>query len=814
MRWISRPICVLAIPAAVLFATLFGPVLFAPAEFAPATHDADFFLYYFPFAEAAFGLLKDGTLPLWNPYLYCGMPLLASIEIGVLYPPNWIHLFVPTARAFCLLYVFHLLLMGVGTWLFVRGRGRSAAGAMLSAMAFMFAAPPVLHHDFGMTSVVYSAAWCPLVLAAVDRCLRVQTLGSACSLAVVLACQFLAGFPMFTLYLAVLLPIYIQVFGVDWRNPAGRTSRQTLLLCGAAACLALGLVAPQLLATVEYLQQSFRGTLGYSQATHCCFPAPNLATMVCPTIFGDDRSCPYWGEGDLCDAIAFCGATTVLLGLFAFVQWRNREVFFWSAILCGTLAFCLGKYSPIYDLCYAYVPGVSRFRGIARLTIFALFAQSMLAGLGYDFIVTQMTAAYRRRMCWLTGLLPAGALLWSLQHLWQGTQPPLYWGEFFDWVRGPGAELFRTFSDVQKLEILDLSFATMLKAVCWSSGVLLVGIAVIGCWAKRRPSVVGFCLAMLLAVELYAVAAKHVLLMDTRPWKEIARRTQRAMDGEAGVFRMAGFASNPPFLPNRFLYSRLQSIGGHENFILHRYSCFICRWTGLVPSSHAYLVVPDLGRIYDLLNVRFYAIPQDIKCLDQDDELVAEAAFQFQGRAYSLYRNAGALPRARLVHRIHRAANVEESLRLLSRITGPALATQAVLESTEEVAVQPLSAADSPREDVTITEYTPNRVIVETDCDRSALLVLSDNYYPGWRATVDGHAAQIHPANVFMRGVLLPEGAHHVELTYDPAPFRTGCWLAAASALLIGVCSLRSIRSGQVRKPPASGSISETAGRR
>ena len=97
----ARRSWILFFPAAIFAAAIFGPVLFAPAGYAPATHDSDFYMYYFPMTEMAFEMMRSGAVPLWNPYIFSGMPLLASIEIGVLYPPNWVHLVLPAARAFC-----------------------------------------------------------------------------------------------------------------------------------------------------------------------------------------------------------------------------------------------------------------------------------------------------------------------------------------------------------------------------------------------------------------------------------------------------------------------------------------------------------------------------------------------------------------------------------------------------------------------------------------------------------------------------------------------------------------------------------------
>lgn len=780
-----RSTWILAIPPAVLFLLLFGPVLFAPEAFAPATHDADFYMYYFPLAELAFEILRGGNLPLWNPYLYCGMPLLASIEIGVLYPPNWIHVLVPAPRAFCLLYVFHVLIAGTGTWIYVRGRGRSVGAATFSLLACAFSAPPILHHDIGMTSIVYSASWLPAILAAVDRCVLRRTATSACVLAVLLACQFLAGFPMFTLYLAGLIPIYLLAFAVDWHHPLGGANRKTLLVCFVAAVLALGLVAPQLLSTLEYLNQSYRGTLGYAQATHCSFPAPNLLTFLVPEFFGDDRRCRYWGEGDLCDGVGFSGVTTLLLALFAALRWKDREVLFWSAVLFGTLALCLGKNSPVYDLAFLTLPGVNKFRGISRLSIFAVFSLAMLAGIGFDVVASRVDPGRVRRFCQTTGGAAALALLCAAVQMLINGQSPSYWITFFDWVRGPGAELFSNIADQNRDLMLRDGFRVMLQGVCWSAGIVLAG-SVILWWDSRRSfSFAAVCLTTLLAMELYGFASRHVVLMDTRPWKQVARQMRDAIGPDDSVYRIAGFATDPPLLPNRFLYGRLQSTGGHENFILNRYSLFVYRWTGLDPAQHSYLVIPDIVRIYDLLNVKYYAIPDDTQNANELDPIVAADVFQFEGHSFSLYRNANVLPRARLVHSVHKATTLEESARLLPLVTNQNFETAAVLETNQPVPIEPISEEDRSHESVSITEYTPNRVVIEARCARGALLVLGDNYYPGWKAFVDGRATPVYPVNLFMRGVPLDAGTHRIEMNFEPASFQAGCWLAAASALLL-----------------------------
>jgi hypothetical protein len=84
----------------------------------------------------------------------------------------------------------------------------------------------------------------------------------------------------------------------------------------------------------------------------------------------------------------------------------------------------------------------------------------------------------------------------------------------------------------------------------------------------------------------------------------------------------------------------------------------------------------------------------------------------------------------------------------------------------------------------TITEYAAEQVSVETQSAAPALLVLSDAFYPGWTATVDGAPAAILPANVLFRGVYVPAGAHTVTFDYEPTGWRLGLVLAAGGLLL------------------------------
>src|SRR5262245_11757343 len=112
-------------------------------------------------------MLRAGHLPLWNPYIFAGTPLLASIYPGALYPPNWLFaLFSPTtAMNIVVITTYHLAI--IGTYLYGRRIGMTRIGALIAGAAFTFGGFMIAH--MGHTSRIAAAAWLPWILLAVEN---------------------------------------------------------------------------------------------------------------------------------------------------------------------------------------------------------------------------------------------------------------------------------------------------------------------------------------------------------------------------------------------------------------------------------------------------------------------------------------------------------------------------------------------------------------------------------------------------------------------------------------------------------------------
>jgi hypothetical protein len=168
-----------------------------------------------------------------------------------------------------------------------------------------------------------------------------------------------------------------------------------------------------------------------------------------------------------------------------------------------------------------------------------------------------------------------------------------------------------------------------------------------------------------------------------------------------------------------------------------------------------------------------------------------------------IYENVDVQPRAFLVHQALSAADDGAALALMQRESFDP-ATHVVL--TQPVAGQP--AQPPGPESVRITHYAPERVEIAVEAGAPGYLVLTDAWYPGWEATVDGEPARVHRADLLFRAVAVEAGVHRVVLTFRPASVRLGARasLAGLVGLVVVAFALYKAYRGAIMHPP-SGSV-------
>jgi len=174
----------------------------------------------------------------------------------------------------------------------------------------------------------------------------------------------------------------------------------------------------------------------------------------------------------------------------------------------------------------------------------------------------------------------------------------------------------------------------------------------------------------------------------------------------------------------------------------------------------------------------------------------------YDDAAAQIYENPRALPRAWLVPKVE-VVSAEDALR---RIRGEGeqsfnprevalleLPPDSLPEITDKARPDLLQGDFKAPAEARIVNYEPNRLAIETVADKRAVLVISEMYYPGWEATIDGRRTPIWTANYLLRGVIVPEGRHRVEMRYTAPAARRGAIISVLTllALITGAINWR-----------------------
>jgi hypothetical protein len=354
-------------------------------------------------------MLRAGQGPLWNPYIFAGMPLLASIQPGALYPPTWLFAVFASKVAMNLLVIstYHLAL--IGTYLFARRSGCNRVGALVAGLAFTFGGYMIGH--LGHTNRVTAACWLPWILLALEA-LQQQvrwrwiTLG-----ALFITLQLLAGEPQMTLYTVLTAGAY-GLFTLLVRLPReqrGRFLGAAFVMASASVLLSM----VQLLPAREFLAYGDRAAIEYSYFSQFSYPPRQLFELFFPYYFGgaalDPYRVPYWGQWNIVETSGYVGLAAWLLALTALFTGRQPQrklVWFWGGCAVVALLLACGDNLPFaLNRLLFQLPVYKLFRAPGRHLFEFTFALGMLAGFGVTALATVERQVARRALALATTLL-------------------------------------------------------------------------------------------------------------------------------------------------------------------------------------------------------------------------------------------------------------------------------------------------------------------------------------------------------------------------------------------------------------------------
>lgn len=744
--------------------------------FLAAPH-SDQFIAGYAFREFAAAALKAGEgFPQWNPYLFGGMPYIAAMHGDIFYPTFLLRLLLPTDVAMTWGFILHLFLAGLFTFGFLRAYGLGFYGSLAGGLAYMLSGPIAAYASPGHDGKLFVSALFPLTLWMIVRGVRDNRPWSWGVLALAIGLAVLSPHPQLLQYMLLASGAFALFLALA-RDATGarRPTRIVLTRLGralGAVVLGFAMGAIQYASVLRYVEWSPRaGGTGWEHAVSFSMPVEELLNTIVPEFTGILGE--YWGRNNIHLHSEYVGVVVFVLagaGMFAAGERRGFR-WFWIGTLIVSTLWALGGFTPFYQLVYALVPGTKYFRAPSTMMYVAMFSLAVLAGVGMERVLTAaQTLTWKYYLGW------AGALL--------GIAVLIAGGLTTTVAQSVGAYVAPYYSQYQPDQVIGAwvqrAEANQPAALLGAVRALIVALLALGLiWtvAQRRlaPRAAALGLLGLMTVDLWITGRKYWIFAPpaaesfaTDP--AIERIRADTVPGRTIVWDPLGLAvERDPAFRDALMTHRVRLVNGYHGNELGRYRQLVEGPGGFTTARfwrhenvrYLYTTIPDTMMAQVAAQVRFTLMP----------EKVLGPVRNARGSSIYLYRIPGDNPAAWVATVMVKGTDDEALATVLDARFDQSRA--AILDAATTIPVAaPTTAPEPSGVTASVTSLEPGAIDVQLDraAPAGSALVVSENFFPGWRASADGRDAPVARANFNLIGVALPAGARRVELRFtDPA---------------------------------------------
>lgn len=692
----------------------------------------DVFRQLYPFKTLTSDFLKQFQLPLWNPYNGSGMPLLATMHSGLLTPFNLLFVFLPKYLAWGFYISIQFALIAFFTFLYCRKIGIAFGGSIFSGAIFSLSGFVVARLLFG--EYIYVLSTLPLLLYLIESYIDNPKTKKIWLIPFVVLFMFISGQPQVIAYVLLFTMFYYiyKLFQVKKNNGKKISSFfiPSLILIG------VGLAGIQLLPTLELFGQSaINPSSSKFIFDRFLLPLQHLITIAIPNYFGNQSTYNYWGSGDYIETVASIGLIPLFFAFLSIGRVSTkidlRRLYLAAIILTIILVLDWFGTRFLYSM---PTPIIST--GIpSRIFALTTFSISILAGYGFDKWFNIGNSKEIKKY----------VIIFSIFVL------TIFAGTFIFYT------LKISCNNEFILNCRNIALRnTILETTVFITGAILICFYTFNKKLRKIISITIFFLVI--AIGLYngnkflPFSAKNAIL----PQNDLINKLQEIKDarvfglGEANI--KTNFATYFKFYdPNYYdpLYNKRYgelvdfSNSGRLSSNLSRSDVEIA--SDLKPRSDS---KQRRDRLFDILSVKYLILKNPAP-----EQLINKQVF-WQNDNWTIILNEKALPFSFVVKNFEIISNKEN---VLSRI---------------------FETSFDPKTSV-ILEKKPE--VLPTD----QILVMSENYYPGWKAFVDGKETKIYRANYTFRAITVPQGKHDIKFEYQPESLKTGIMISIFSLITL-----------------------------
>jgi hypothetical protein len=724
----------------------------------------------YPWRILAFRLLKEGILPLWDPTILLGTPLLANFQSAVFNPINILFFVLPEYHAWSLGVIFQPILAVLFSYLFLRNLNLKKFPALFGSLLYAYSGYSIVWMEYN--SINYTVALFPLILLAAAKISRRIDWKWFLILSVGIALQIFAGYPQNVIYT---LAIAVAYFIFCLISEKQKTKKGLFFVLSLLVGMALSAI--QLFPSAELQGLSMRNLDKVALAGDVKYlPVQNLITILFPDYFGNPGRWNYWGLGSF-DNFAFSissiGIYFALIAILFVKEFKDMKGIkmhsrFFLALTIFVFIFAIKN--PISETIsnikiLGFVSGSN-----TRILFTASFAFSLLSAYGLQLVMSRKLVFWKVILPLVFFAIPSLLLVIKLFNVSGNSIEKLYY-----------LVTNKTVFPNELISHLIVAFRNTLLP----TGLVIITASTL---LFKRKFVVAVVALACLFVSIINTSDKYLPFVRKNLLFPPTELTDYLIN-HLGNTRFEKENNNLIFPSNSWSLYNLSAATGQDA-------------SGLLSTSR-YLSIINFGKINDDIVSRYNNISNLSSPLLKTLNISHYAAINWlndspdaRGKA-----NMWLIPDSFKEVENIKTVRVYENKNNLGLAWMP---KKILCEENESIIYQKIALSDYNPADtvyvdcgegkfegsgvVELGEYNANDMHFTVRSDNDSYLVVSNAYYPGWEARIDEMDTQdVNMANAALLAVKVPRGTHTVEIKYHPISFR---WGVLVSGIALSICLL------------------------
>lgn len=718
----------------IIFSLLTTIIFFNQQIFGNSFFWEDFLEYVYPvqtFAARESGLFD---VPFWNPFSFNGMPFFADLQVGFFYPLHRIlNLFISSdgylpVGILQLIIIIHFVISQLNTYFLARSFGISKNASLVSAISYSFSMILVVHVIHPM--MLYHLAWFPLIFNLFRQSLITNNTKYGILAGLVFGFTMLSGHPQSTLYVAFFLLLYMIYF-IIFESKKDKIF-VNLLLSALPILIAFGIFAVQYLPSTELAELSQRDESNYELVSEGSLQLKQTVTMILPEVFGKITGNPQENPNSF---------------YLQFADGYKTHYYWETSFYFGITALVFG----LFQLIVNYKDKTTIF--LLAMSLFALFysfgSNFFLHKLFYNLPLFDTFRNPGRILFYLTlsmSLLAGFGIDALNKKTFKLILIPTTLVLLFTLIGISGFYTSNLQINPELISSINSSFTINLFYV-----IVILGVAFLITKQKKLTHYLVIILALVSFVDLY-IAGSKFNQSPVNPQEKYALNSELKsifkINPPNEIFRVNMRMYSPSYMAmnrSQGLVDNIMLVEGYNPLLLKR-------------------PVPRLAtkeQIHDILNVK-YEIGID-KNTNQPRfyERFDRFPHFWAVNQYSIFNESNILDKI---------STTDEDLR-----------KTVYLESNPKIK---LEENENLEFDFKTKTYSNDLIEIETESNQNSIMLMSEIYYPAWKAYIDGNETPILVANYALRAIELPKGKHKIKIVYESSSFATGKWITIITLLL------------------------------